>query len=254
MYPDVVDLREFYESDLGQLAQRLIRTRLRELWPGVQGLSLLGLGYATPYLRPFLGEAQRVIALMPGQQGVTWWPREGPNLTTLTEETALPLPDQAMDRVLLVHSLENTEHIGDLLQEASRVLATNGKMMLVVPNRGGWWARDSRTPFGFGFSFTLQHARRILSHNRFQVERHARALFTPPFAYPLLAKSVNWIERQGNAFLPGLAGVLLMEVSKQVFARPMRVKAVVEKQRISKSVLLPMAEPTPTRAVLQEGV
>jgi SAM-dependent methyltransferase len=254
MYPDVVDLREFYESDLGRLAQRLVRERIRTLWPNIAGENLLGLGYATPYLRPFLGEAGRVMALMPAQQGVTWWPRDGANLTSLTEETFLPLPDGAVDRILMMHSLENTEHIGDVLQESQRVLSSNGKMIIMVPNRSGWWARDSRTPFGFGFSFSLPHIRRILTHNRFQLERHARAMFMPPFAYPLLNKSVNWLEKHGEVFLPGLAGVLLMEVSKQVYARPvqsLREKFVHEKIRMPK--LLPIANPVPIRETLGDG-
>ncbi|MBM3571429.1 MAG: methyltransferase type 11, partial [Alphaproteobacteria bacterium] len=79
MHTDVVDLRDFYASSLGQLARRMIRRRMRELWPDVTGLTLLGLGYATPYLRALHGQAERVVALMPASQGVLTWPPEGPN-------------------------------------------------------------------------------------------------------------------------------------------------------------------------------
>ena len=89
-------------STLGQTTARLLRARLREVWPSVRGENLLGLGYATPFLRPFVEEAQRTLAFMPAQQGVTRWPREGRNLTTLVDEVDLPLPDRSVDRVLLV--------------------------------------------------------------------------------------------------------------------------------------------------------
>ena len=58
MWTDAVDLRDFYASSLGQVARRMIRRRLRALWPDVSGESVLGLGYATPYLNGFRGQAE----------------------------------------------------------------------------------------------------------------------------------------------------------------------------------------------------
>jgi hypothetical protein len=109
MYVDVVDLRDFYLSRLGQVARRMIRRRMRFIWPNVAGMRMLGLGYATPYLRPFRDEAERVIAAMPSSQGVLIWPAEGPNAVTLVEESELPLQDFSIDRVVLEHGLEYSE-------------------------------------------------------------------------------------------------------------------------------------------------
>ena len=39
MWIDVVDLRDFYASSLGQVARRMIRRQLRTLWPNVTGES-----------------------------------------------------------------------------------------------------------------------------------------------------------------------------------------------------------------------
>ena len=97
MHLDVNELQTFYDGHLGQIARRLIRQRLREVWPSVRGQAVLGLGYATPYLRPFQGEAGRVIALMPAQQGVIHWPAGTSNLTALTDESFLPLPDSSIE-------------------------------------------------------------------------------------------------------------------------------------------------------------
>src|SRR5262249_1303760 len=158
-----------------------------QIWPNVAGQRVLGLGFSTPYLRSFLPEAERTAACMPAPQGVTWWPREGPNRTCLAEENALPLPDQAFDRILLMHALQNTEHISGLLPEAWRVLAAGRRMIVAVPHRGGFWSHHSKTPFGFGFSFSLPQLKRTLTNNRFQVERVARAAFLPPFATRLMS-------------------------------------------------------------------
>ena len=59
MYHDVVDLREFYDSSLGQVARRMVRRRIRELWPDTRGQVVCGIGYAIPFLRPFREEADR---------------------------------------------------------------------------------------------------------------------------------------------------------------------------------------------------
>jgi len=123
MYSDVVDLRDFYQSSLGQVARRMIRRRIRMIWPDVSGLRVLGLGYATPYLRPFRDEAERVVALMPAAQGVLQWPREALNVAALCDEAELPLQDASIDRVLLIHALECSEELRPMLAEVWRVLA-----------------------------------------------------------------------------------------------------------------------------------
>ena len=90
MYLDVVDLRNFYGGALGAFVRQVLRAKLTDMWPRVAGDRVLGLGYATPFLRPFLGAAERVVAFMPARQGVVNWPGEGPSATALVEETALP--------------------------------------------------------------------------------------------------------------------------------------------------------------------
>ncbi len=111
MWSDVVDLREFYARRLGRTAQRMVRSKLRLLWPDTSGLRVLGLGFATPYLSMFRGEAERVLAAMPAGQGVMHWPLRERSLTMLADETDLPLPDLSMDRVLIVHALEYTDQV-----------------------------------------------------------------------------------------------------------------------------------------------
>src|SRR4051812_28445261 len=135
MFTDVVDLRTFYSSRRGQMARRLIGKRIRRVWPDLKGQSLLGLGYATPFLGPFRSEAERVVAVMPASQGVMAWPADAANQVALADEAELPLPDLSFDRVLLVHAIEGAEQLRAMLREIWRVLAGNGRLLLVVPNR-----------------------------------------------------------------------------------------------------------------------
>ncbi len=152
MYRDVVDLREFYRSSLGQVALRQLKRRIREFWPNLTGQSVLGIGYATPYIKPFIGEASRVVAVMPAAQGVVFWPSDSRGLVTLAEESSLPFDDLSFDRMIVVHAMEATEHSRQMLREIWRVLAGGGRLLIVAANRTGLWSRTERTPFGHGSS------------------------------------------------------------------------------------------------------
>src|SRR6202046_3271768 len=134
MASDVVDLRDFYRTPLGQVARRMIRQAVRRMWPDLRGMNLLGIGYAAPYLTPISPESERAVALMPASLGVLAWPPDGANLAALADEGELPFADFSVDRVLLVHALETSEQAGPLLKEVWRVLAGGGRLMVIAPN------------------------------------------------------------------------------------------------------------------------
>src|SRR5512140_532283 len=114
---DVVDLRNFYTQHLGVVARRFIGRGIRQRVANTRGMRVLGVGYATPYLGLFREEAERCLAFMPAAQGVVKWPTTRPALSALVDENELPLPDSAVDRVLLVHGLEMTNDPATLLRE-----------------------------------------------------------------------------------------------------------------------------------------
>jgi SAM-dependent methyltransferase len=220
MRPDVIDLREFYATPLGQTARRLISLRLRTLWPSLAGLRLLGVGFATPYLRVFRDEAERALAVMPAQQGVLRWPPDGPSLVTLAEEADLPFPDASIDRVLIVHGVESAEDIRALLREIWRVLTPSGRLLAVVPNRRGLWARFEHTPFGHGLPYTPPQLSRLMRDNLFSPTQSASALFLPPSERRPLLRAANFWESAGSRFWPRFAGAVLVEAEKQIYALP----------------------------------
>src|SRR5499433_4030651 len=148
MSNDVADLRNFYAQRLGVAARRFIGRGIRARLADTRGMRVLGIGYPIPYLGLFREEAERCLAFMPAAQGVLKWPTARPTLAALVEETELPLVDAAVDRVLIVHGLEMAEDVFALLREAWRVLAAGGRLLAVVPNRRGIWARSDTTPFG----------------------------------------------------------------------------------------------------------
>ena len=222
MWTDVIDLRDFYQSPLGEVARRMISHQINALWPQVgqqaTGLSVLGIGYATPYLQDFGAQSRRAAALMPAAQGVLHWPDDGPGLVALSSQSLMPFPDNSIDRILLVHALESSEQLRPMLREVWRILSENGRLLVVVPNRRGIWARVETTPFGHGHPFTPEQISRLMRDTVFTPLRGRRALFMPPLANGMaLAAAPAW-EKIGNRFLKGLAGVLLLEASKQIYA------------------------------------
>jgi SAM-dependent methyltransferase len=218
MWNDVLDLEEFYASTLGQMTARLLRARLREVWPNVRGETILGLGYAQPLLRPFVEEAGRTMAFMPAQQGVTRWPREGRNLATLVDELDLPLPDRSVDRVLLVHAVECTEQLRPMLREIWRVMSDGGRMVVVAPTRAGLWSQIDRSPFYQGHPYSPGQLAALLRANMFAPLRQTRALFMPPTHSRLAMRMAPAVERFGQRWLGRFAGVSVIESGKQLYA------------------------------------
>jgi SAM-dependent methyltransferase len=218
MSDDVCQLRDFYASPLGKLARRVIAQRIRERWENVSGMDIVGLGYASPYLRMFNGEARMTAALMPQQQGVLQWPREGPYRSALVEETQLPIRDTSVDCVLVVHGLEHVEARGAYLREIWRVLMPQGRVIIVAPNRRGAWARFESTPFGHGRPYSVRQIEKLFRNAMLEPAGVSHCLFMPPFqARTLRTAALPW-EKVGARLWPAFSGVIVAEAIKQVYA------------------------------------
>jgi SAM-dependent methyltransferase len=244
MWNDVVDLRDFYDTRMGEVTRHLVRRKIRAIWPDVRGMSLLGLGYAVPYLRQFREEAERVLAVMPAAQGILPWPPEGPNCAALADEGALPLPDVSVDRLLLVHGLECGEHTADMLKEMWRVLTGSGRILIVAPNRRGIWAQTDRTPFGQGHPYSPPQLSRLLRDNLFTPTNASQALFIPPVRSRTLLRTAPAWDRIGGRWLARFGGVVLMEAGKQIYAVP-----GVRGKRRRQPVIVPFPQPAAGRSI-----
>lgn len=218
MHVDVADLRDFYRSSLGQVVRRIVGQRIRARWRPMHGGVLIGLGFATPYLSGFRGEAARIGALMPEAQGALVWPNTAPKSVVLVEEDRLPLPDNSVDRLLLVHCLEVADRPGPMLRELWRVLAPEGRLLIVVPNRRGVWARVDTTPFGHGRPFSRSQLEHLLGSAMFTLIDCDRALYVPPIDRRIVLNSALAVERLGSRISPPFAGLLIVEARKETTA------------------------------------
>jgi SAM-dependent methyltransferase len=215
-----LNLGEFYDSEMGRRTRRILLGRVMAAWPNLKGLRLLGYGYAAPYLDALLPQAERAIcaspADMPSPLPVTG--ASGRCLSVLTEEDALPFPDAFFDRILVVHGLESAQSLRPLLRQLWRVLAPEGRLLVVAPNRASLWAQVDRSPFGHGRPFSRSELDTILKGALFEPEQWGRALYAPPFTSRALFRSGLGWERFGTRFFPRLGGVHIAEARKSLYA------------------------------------
>ena len=208
---------QFYATPRGVVACALVRRRLLRMWPGLDRLSLLGLGYAAPYLRCW-PHAGRRIAATPVTWGTIRWAAGAGNLACAVEEDGLPFADRSFDRILLVHGLEAAENARALLREVWRVMADDGRLLVVAPNRMGFWAHVESTPFGHGQPYSPGQIGRLLGGCMFHAERQDTALHIPPVHLRAALRSAPAIEAGGRRFLTQFAGVTITEAVKDMHA------------------------------------
>lgn len=237
MNSDIVNLRSFYTTTLGLMAERSLTMALSSLWATLPNERLVGLGYTLPWLERFGADAERVFAFMPATQGAVKWPASGPSATALVFDEELPLVDSSIDRILIVHALEHAENPRETLKEIWRVLSPAGRVIIVVPNRRGVWARFEHTPFGTGRPFSRSQLNELLRDANFTPSAWADGLFFPPSKRRFMLRFHNVLERAGRRFWPIFSGVIVVEAQKRLY------QGVPVAQRASRRVFVPLLTP-----------
>lgn len=237
MSTDVRRLIDFYRSPLGKIARALVREEVMRLAGSVKGQRVLGLGFATPYLRFTLQSAERVLAFMPARQGASAWPREGPSHTVLCDPLDMPLTDAAVDLIVAVHAFEHVADAEELMRELWRVAAPNARLIVVVPRRRGLWAQTDNTPFGDGNPYSRTQLERLLKDHSFVPEQWREALYLPPSQSSLILKSTRLFERIGRVLFPMFSGVMVVSAKKALFP------AVPRRKRLERYVRVPTLAP-----------
>ena len=140
------------------------------------------------------------------------------SITALVDEVSWPVI-HAADVILISHGLEVSDNQDLLLQEVLRVLKDSGKLVLLVPNRTGFWARSDSTPFGYGKPYSISQLTALLRKNQFQIESITPSLYGFPAKKGYWLKSLLLWEKVGkklNSFF--LGGLLVVEARKDVYA------------------------------------
>ena len=219
---DVIELKEFYYgTELGQTTKELINKILDKKINTETDSLTVGFGFACPFLESKIkdNDDKNFLLLMPNEQGVVSWPNKSKSVTALVDEVSWPVNTSAADLILISHGLEVSDNQDLLLQEVLRVLKDSGKLVILVPNRTGFWARSDSTPFGYGKPYSISQLTALLRKNQFQIESITPSLYGFPAKKGYWLKSLLLWEKVGkklNSFF--LGGLLVVEARKDLYA------------------------------------
>lgn len=247
MRTSVTSFANFYRRPFGRLVQRTISRKLVQAWDTADRLRVVGVGYPAPFLNGFSG-AERRMALIPEGIGVevdTAYP------ACLTHDHRWPFPDASIDRLLIIHGLEEVAGPRRFLREAWRVLTDDGLIIIACANRRGPWALAETTPFAAGRPYSRRQLDALLEATQFQPTAHATALHFPPIDNPVIRRVAMAWEDIGATIeswrlppiFPNLAGVNFVEARKAT-ALPVGGSKV---EVFRPGILLPGGMPQPVR-------
>lgn len=217
MFPHVRDFRDFYERAEGRLIRRVLSKRLREAVGDVRGKRILAIGFGTPFLRPFVADAEAVVAVMSGRTGALVWPRRAPCRVTIADETEMPFADRSFDRVVVVHGLEWSPNPQALLRDVWRVLADDGRLVVIAPNRRSVWSALDRTPFGHGRPYSRGQLNTLLREALFTPQWSGAAMAVPTGATKGSVAFARLAERLAARWFPGIAALIMATATKQIY-------------------------------------
>lgn len=207
MTKDALYFYRFYRSPLGQEVMGVLKPKIMEYVRPSHKTLCLGYGF------DYDGDASFFHAPL-DHMGVLQQHGQS-HQVALVDEQRLPFQDDAFDQCLLIHALEHTSSQKKFLREVWRVMCPGGRLVLVVPNRRGLWARFDNNPFGHGQPYTKDQALGLLESCLFHFLSHKRALFHPPISP--LGKSFEYAENFFYWIFAKFSGVIVIEAEKQVY-------------------------------------
>lgn len=214
----VSEMQEFYASAMGQVAASALRRKLVQAWGEADHLRVVGFGFAQPFMGVFT-KAERLLTMSPAGAGI----RAGGDIPAcLVADHEWPLPDASIDRLLIIHGLEEAADARRLLREAWRVLADDGLMIIAAANRRGPWSMVETSPFAAGKPYSRRQLEHALKEAMFGPTAYATALHFPPLKNRALLRLAPLWEQMGATIdewrlppiFPNLAGINLIEARK----------------------------------------
>lgn len=205
-------LRQWYDSPLGQRVRDQERQRLEEILPNLFGYHLMQVGAVADGLL----SASRVLhraTMAIGQD------TDAGGAGLRGDPAQLPISSDALDALILYHTLEYAADPRQILREAERVLVAEGNIVVVGFNPWSLWGlwrslgrrRASAAPW-CGRFVGLPRLRDWLSLLGFEILSAGQLFRRPPLQRPALLERLSCME--GTRLLPG--GVYVLVARKKV--------------------------------------
>jgi len=217
----VKKLCDFYKTPLGDVVQVYINDIVKKFIPeNTKNQFILGIGYATPYFTEKLTHSNTVLSFTFDKMGGITWPNTSCSHTAIVHEDHIPLANKSVDRLIVVHALECCQSDEGLLKEINRIIALDGEVLIVFPNKAGVWSHTSHSPFAHGKHYTMSQLHDMLLKSGLHVESEERFLYFPPTQSLYTQSFFAPVEMMGSYFLPYFSGLNAITAKKRTIITP----------------------------------
>lgn len=233
---------QFYHSLCGRLASKIINSHILSLWSDTEDLkdmNILALGWPYPYIHHFTTNYNRTIVVNPHiyKENLEEIPKSYKNITIVSEINKLPFYEQFFDRIIVIHGAEFSNDIIKFFNNLEELLVSNGRIIIISPNKSGLWRRGQKTPFGYGNATTAGQLQWSFKQVGFEVDYYSSALnFFPTQSRTILSLATKW-ERFGRNILPFLSGIHILEGHKNLFSgaiiKPSKARELLASAKLS---------------------
>ena len=227
---EAIRLQQWYNSPQGETVAQVVGSIMSQWLCADHGVTrTLGLGFTQPYLdqiirlshdpsTPCKEPLGQPLGASPAEMGVIPWPPGGKNRIAQMRPDALPFAGEQFEQAIMAHFLEGSESPQAALRETWRILTPGGRLLIMVPNRGGLWARRDSTPFGWGRPFSPRQLTELLTASLFLPRQSRFVLFMPPVTGKYFLRAASTWEKAGSRWFAPLGGAILCEAEKVVYA------------------------------------
>lgn len=206
IYPYLADLRHFYKTPLGYQCQYFLGKYVKIFSQKAQQSGIIG--YGLPYISTI---PEVVFSTLPVQQGIDFNQKN----MCLSHLDCLPLKDNCLDFLLVVHCFEFYERPLVFLQEIKRVLKDQGTLVIIVPYFFSYWLRKFSNPFSLGKHYTSFRMQKFFENVGLTVEAVKGTLCFPCFNKGYDSNFLRSWEQFSQKFFPILPNVMIYKVTKQ---------------------------------------
>lgn len=209
---DISDLIRFYNSSLGQT----VKTELARFISTPNRDPHLFIGFPFPLLKQ---DSKDNIYLMDRTIGATTYPSSRGNKVVLADLEQIPFEDQSIHQITIIHALEYTSAPAKFMRDLWRILAPEGTLRIIAPNRRSIWSHLDISPFGHGNPYSMSQLSTLAKESQFDIIKKDRGLFTPPYQAwvpQLITQSQGYLIKN---FAPKFSGIIVMDLKKRVYCK-----------------------------------
>ena len=233
MYQDIIKLEKFYQSELGRAVQDRISSKLKKYIYLHDGEKLGGFGFGEPYLPHLPKKKVSIFNFFSQQGGIKKNILNEKLFNVLLDGEQLPIEDFFLNHIICIHYLEHSENLKKTLRELWRVLAPEGKIYIILPNKKSSWSFSSQSPFSSGFGFSKNQINQVLEDNFFEIQSIDRLVYFPSWNIRLLLSNRFFLEKIGSYFWRFFNGFYLCVATKRIYANSGSKKFSFIKKRSS---------------------